>query len=107
MTEKIEPLRMQKTDTYQSLRGKAAPFGPELIETPRGPVMVFDAPGILVANLMRDDPEESRVAVILYGDGSPSVPGRGLICQLSPEAARSIADSLRRTADRIKPEAAN
>lgn len=107
MTEKIEPLRMEKTGTYQALLGKAKPFGPEIIETPRGPVVVFDAPGILSASLNREDKDESRVAVILYTDGTHGAPGQGLIAQLTPENARSIADSLRRLADGIEPEVAN
>lgn len=74
-------------------------LGPRTLRTPRGDVDVVDAPGFSTMLVQSEDPEWSRVGVLVYDPET----GKGMIVQFDPASARTTAASLLRLADELEP----
>lgn len=103
--ERITP---GKTEDFQSFTGEAIPLGGQIIVTPRGEIMVTDAPGYMTLLAECENPEMSRIVFMLYRPEPISrSPGEGMVAQMTAFQARSIAGSLLKLADRLEPGSVN
>ena len=96
------PVRPLKTDTYEETVGEAEQIGCIDIQTVRGPVHCHDAPGIMT--FRADIPgEQSGVWLLAYDPEARQHSGKGfgLIHQMKPDEARTVAASLLRLANQI------
>ncbi|QZP06841.1 hypothetical protein [Caenibius sp. WL] len=101
MTDKpvLDTIVIEKTKTYQQTRAQLGRIGPIVMETPRGPVEVEDAPGFLTMQVDREGAPHS-IAVLVY-EPRPGK-GRGLVVQMDANSARAVAASLMMMADRLE-----
>lgn len=101
------PIVPHKIEGFTSTRGKARRIGERIIRTTHGDIVATDAPGMTTMEVSwPNDPDVNRVGVFLYAPGDDGALGRGLIAQLEPDQARSIAGSLVKLAnllDQKKP----
>lgn len=93
-------IRIERTKTCQHSSSQFPRIGPTEMETARGVIEVFDAPGLLVLHIDRST-EPDSIAIMVY-EPEPGH-GQGLICQMSADAARATAASLMNLADLIEP----
>jgi len=93
-------IRIERTNTCQKSSSTFPRIGPAEMETPRGTIAAFDAPGLLVMHIDRSS-EPDSIAVMVY-EPKPGH-GQGLIFQMSADVARATAASLLRLADQIEP----
>lgn len=99
-----DSLKPGRTDTFEESRGVAMALGDIVIETPHGRVLCTDAPGLTTLFIEHSDPGASRIAIVAYTPPeTEGGTGTAMIAQLDDEVARTIAASLLRLADRIKP----
>lgn len=101
-----KPIVPTPTDTHESSRGVAATFGPRDVQTPQGVVQVEDGPGFQTLIVRSDNPAHQPTVGFLVYDPDPAKcdgVGWGLLAQMEPDIARSIAASLLRLADQLKP----
>lgn len=96
----LETIQIEKTKTYQRTNDRLGTLGPVIMETPRGPVHVEDAPGFLTLEVDKGGVPHS-IALLVY----EPLPGKGegLIVQMTADNARAVAASLLLMADRIAP----
>lgn len=97
-----EPIKPRKTTTAESSRGEATRLGCLDVMTPQGPVHFHDAPGFMTTTIERPGVATS-IGVLSYDPED----GRGLVCQLDGDGARTMAASLLRLADEIDPRRPN
>lgn len=96
----LRTVSIEKTKTYQRTNDRLGKLGPVIMETPRGPVHVEDAPGFLSLQVDRGG-EPHSIALLVY-EPLPGT-GKGLVVQMSADSARATAASLMMMADRIAP----
>lgn len=97
-----QPTKMDRSPEFRESRGVALPVGLQVIDTPRGIVRATDAPGYSTLIIRQLDPTFNRVGMFLYApeeDGE----GVGMIAQMTPTEARTIAASLLRLASILDP----
>jgi hypothetical protein len=94
-----ETVQIEKTKTYLRTSSNLGALEPVTMQTPRGPVHVEEAPGILTLEIDRAGAPHS-IGVLVY----EPLPGRGcgLIGQMDAKAARAVAASLMLMADRLE-----
>ncbi|ALC12528.1 hypothetical protein [Sphingopyxis sp. 113P3] len=97
-----DPVKMNKTPEYRETQGVALPLGLQLIETSRGVIRAVDAPGYTTLTIKHLDPEFNRVGMFLYAPEEGGV-GAGMIAQMTPTEARTMAASLLKLAAMLDP----
>jgi hypothetical protein len=100
-----EPIRMDRSPEFRETLGVAKRLGPQVIKTARGIVTAIDAPGYSTLTLKSDDPDFDRVGILLYDPGEDVA--LGMIAQMTPTEARTIAASLFRLAALLDPRKPN
>jgi hypothetical protein len=101
-----EPIKAQRSETYEETRGTAHSIGEVLIETPNGDrIKAIDAPGYSTLSLTYPEGAgENRIGLLLYDkarEGEET--GTGMICQMTGDEARTIAGSLMQLAAALDP----
>lgn len=109
--ERSEVVTPMRTPEFQELRGAATALGNPIIATPQGKVRAYDAPGFTTMLGEREVMSKSMILLMVYNpnmrEADEAAIGTGMVVQLPPDSARSIAASLLRLADRIDGGKAN
>jgi hypothetical protein len=88
-----DTLHLNKLEGYMAVTCSFPPLGGVHIETPRGPVLVADAPGFTTIRVNHED--EPSIAVLVYDPPrAGEEQGAGYIVQMSPDNARNAGASL-------------
>lgn len=97
-----QPIKMDRGEGFRETVGVAKALGEQLIETKRGLIKAIDAPGYSTMTVKHTDPTFNRIGLLLYVTEESDV-GSGMICQMTPTEARTIAASLLKLAADLDP----
>ena len=87
-----------KLDGFMSQTDTVPEVGQITVETPRGPVVAWECPGLTTIKL--EGPEHSSVCVLLY---EPTM-GEGTFVQMTPALARNVGASLLHLANLVEEQ---
>lgn len=94
-------IKLEKTDTFQSIGDSIEPFGDCQIVTVRGLISAAEVPGYTTILVERDGGPASVMVMLYHPPCDGADLGTGLITQLSASSARQVGASLIDLANRI------
>lgn len=95
-------MELNKLDGYMAVTCAFPGLGGVQIQTPRGPVLLADAPGFTTIRVNHDD--APSIAVMVYDPPAAGEEhGTGYIVQMTPEQARHAGASMIHLANLVEP----